>query len=116
MTWRLPLKSPVPIQISASAPMMAITAGVPVAQGEGQQKVAQEHDRDADRHHATVTEFIGENTSDKGEEINEHQECGIVRPGESGTPSEVVLEEQHENGQHGVVAETLTGVGESEGE
>ena len=85
-----------------------------VAQGEGQQKVAQEHDRDADRHHATVTEFIGENTSDEGEEINEHQECGIVRPGESGTPSKVILEEQHENGQHRVVAESLAGVGESQ--
>ena len=85
-----------------------------VAQGEGQQKVAQEHDRDADRHHATVAEFIGENTSDEGEEINEHQECGIVRPGESGTPSKVILEEQHENGQHRVVAESLAGVGKSQ--
>ena len=39
-----------------------------------QQHIAQEHNYDTQRYHLAVTEFIGQNTADKGQEVHEHQE------------------------------------------
>ena len=82
----------------------------------GKEQVAQEHDEDAGRDHLPETEFVGEDTADQREEIDQHQERAVNGSGGSGGEAEVRPEEKGEDGDHRVVAEALAGIGECEGE
>ncbi len=86
------------------------------AGGNGQGQIPGEHDADTGDHALAVANFIGQDTAHDGHEINEGQENGIHLAGQGLAPAELGLEEEHENGQHGVVAKALTGVGECQGE
>ena len=84
------------------------------AEGHGKDEITDEHDENSRRHHATEAETVSGNTSDDGEEIDHHEECGIHTTGETRLPAEVGLQEEEEDGQHGVVAETLARIGQRE--
>ena len=84
--------------------------------GNGQGQIPGEHDADTGDHALAVANFIGKDTAHHRHEINEGQENGIHLAGKGLAPAELGLEEEHEDGQHGVVAKALTGVGECQGE
>ena len=50
---------------------------------------------------------VGQNTAEYGQEIYQGQESAEDCAGAVGTEAEFGLHEQHENSQHGIVAETL---------
>ena len=84
-----------------------------IAGGHGEEQIADEHDEDAKRHTASEADLVSHGTADDRQEIDEHEERGVDRTGQALAPSEVGLQEEHEDGQHRVVAETLSCVGQS---
>ena len=84
--------------------------------GDGEGQVTGEHDADAGDHALSVADLIGQDTAHYGHEIHQSQENGIYLAGYCLIPAEFGLQEQHEDGQHGVIAEAFTGIGQSKGE
>jgi len=84
-----------------------------IAGGHGEEQIADEHDEDAKRHTAPEADLVSHGTADDRQEIDEHEERGVDSTGQSLAPSEVGLQEEHEDGQHRVVAKTLSCVGQS---
>ena len=82
------------------------------AKRKGKHKVTDKHDDNTRSHHFAKTETVGSNTTDDREEVNHHQKGGIDDTRSTGSPSEIGLEIEEEDGQHGVIAETLAGVGQ----
>ena len=75
--------------------------------GDGHEQVAEEHDHDTERDHLAVSELIGEDTADERHEIDTGQEEAVELACLSRREAELCLKEQHKNGEHRVVAETL---------
>ena len=82
------------------------------AQGYGQQQIAGKHDEDADGHHAAEAELVGQPAAHDGQEIDEHEEVAVDFACPSGIESVVGTQKQCEDGEHGVVAESLARVGQ----
>ena len=78
------------------------------------EQVAEEHDHDTERDHLAVSELIGEDTADERHEIDTGQEEAVELACLSRREAELCLKEQHKNGEHRVVAETLARVGQSQ--
>ena len=81
------------------------------SQRDGEEQIAQKHDGDAYGNHFAVSELIGQDTADKGQKVNKHQKRRINRAGSGRRPSEVVLQKQDKYGKHGIISESLAGVG-----
>ena len=79
---------------------------------DGEGEVADEHHADAGDHALAETDLVGEPAADNGHEVDEGEENRVELAGGCLLPAELGLEEQHEDGQHGVVTKTLAGVGE----
>ena len=79
-------------------------------------EVAEKHYGNTDGDTFAVTDFVGEDSSEERHEIHTRKEDGIYLTGSALVPSELGLHQQGEDGEHGVVAEALTGVGEGQGE
>lgn len=83
--------------------------------GDGHEQIAQEHHDDTDGDAAAKANLVGHGTTHDGQEIDQHQEGGEHGARQSLAPAEVGLEEKCEDGQHGVVAKTLAGIGKRQG-
>ena len=82
---------------------------------DGKGQVTGEHDTDTRHDALAVADLVGQDTAYDRHEINQGQENGVHLAGNSLVPAKLGLEEQHEDGQHGVVAEALTGIGQGKG-
>ena len=89
--------------------------GGAVARRKGQGQIAQEHHGNAYDHAFAVAYLVSDYASDQRHEINSGEENGIDLAGCCFAPAETRLHQQGENGEHGVVAEALAGVGEGQG-
>ena len=87
--------------------------GHAIASRYGEQQIADEHDEDTKRHTAAEADLVCHGTTNDRQEIDEHEERRVDRTGQALAPSEVCLQEEHEDGQHRVVAKTLSCVGQS---
>ena len=77
-----------------------------------QYEITGEHYGDTEYHCFAVPQNpVGQNTAEYGQEIYQGQESAEDCAGAVGTEAEFGLHEQHENSQHGIVAETLAHVG-----
>ena len=81
--------------------------------GYRKQRVAAEHDDDAERHHPAEAEPVGQDAAEEGHEIDGGQEDAVNLGGHGLRVAEFRLQEQGEDRKHGIVAETLAGVGEA---
>src|SRR5574344_357185 len=79
-----------------------------------QRKISDKHNTDAGDHAFAVTDPVCEPSSDNRHEIYCSKENSIKLAGGSLFPAELGLQEQHENCQHGVIAETLPSVGKGQ--
>ena len=86
------------------------------AQRNGQEQIAQEHNDDAGGDHLAEAEFIGQDTADEREEVHQHEERAVNGSGSTCREAEIGPEEERKDGDHGVIAEALTGVGQCQGE
>ncbi len=82
--------------------------------GNGHEQVAQEHDHDTQRDHLAVSELIGKDTADERHEIDPGKEKAVELACLGCREAELCLKEQHKNGEHRVVTETLARVGQSQ--
>ena len=82
------------------------------AQGNGKQQIAEKHDDDADGDHLAEAKPVGQQTAYKRKKVDEHEEVTVNLAGPPGIKTEIGTEEKGEHGYHGVVAETLAGVGQ----
>ena len=83
---------------------------------DGKAYVAGEHDGDTGHDALAVADLVGQPAAHDGHEIHRRKEDGVNLAGGGSVPAELRLEEEHEDGQHRVVAEALAGIGEGEGE
>ena len=58
-----------------SAGLAGTNGSTTIAEGYSQKHVTKEHDADADFHHFAISKFVGKDTANKWQEVNEHQEC-----------------------------------------
>ena len=89
--------------------------GHAVACRDGEHEVAQKHHDDARRHAFAVADAVGQRAAHEGQKIDQGQEASIDGAGRAFRPAEVGFQEEREDGQHGVIAEALAGVGEGQG-
>ena len=82
---------------------------------DGQAGVAREHHHHAGDHALAVTYAVGEYASENGHEVYQGQENCVNGACQGASEAELGLQEEHEDGEHGVVAEALAGVCECEG-
>ena len=82
--------------------------------GDGKGQVTGEHDADTGDDTLAVTNLVGQDTAHDGHEVHEGQEDGVDLAGYGLVPAKLGLEEQHEDGEHGIVAKTLTGIGKGQ--
>ena len=82
---------------------------------DGEQQIAEEHNDNARRHTFSKTDLIGHDAAHKGQEINQCEKHRIPDARHALRPTEVVHQEEGEDGQHGVIAETLARVGQRQG-
>ena len=83
--------------------------------GYRKQRVAAEHDDDAERHHPAEAEPVGQDAAEEGHEIDGGQEDAVNLGGHGLRVAEFRLQEQGEDRKHGIVAETLARVGQRKG-
>ncbi len=79
---------------------------------DGKAEITGEHDGDTGHDAFAVADLVGQPATDHRHEIDGGQEDGIDLAGGSAAPAELGLEEEHEDGQHRVVAEPFSGVGQ----
>ena len=82
------------------------------AERHGEQHVAGEHDHDAPGDHLAKAELIGHPATDEGKEIDEHEEIAVDFACPAGIKAVVSTQKQCKDGKHGVVTESLAGVGQ----
>ena len=85
------------------------------AERYGQQQIAQEHDKDTRGDHTAESPAVGGDTTDDRQEIDEHQERGIDGGCGSCGKAEVGLQEEREDGEHGVITKAFARVGKCQG-
>ena len=83
-----------------------------IAGGDGEAHVAYKHDYDTGGYHLAKSELVGEDAADDGQEIHQGEEARENVGCHCGSESELCLQKQGKDGQHGVVAKTLTGIGQ----
>ena len=83
---------------------------------DGQAHVAGEHDGDTGHDALAVADLVGQHAAHDGHEVHRREENRVNLAGGCSVPAELRLEEEHEDGQHRVVAEALAGIGQCEGE
>lgn len=103
------MNKPVPRAMRKSAPQPVI------ADGDCQESIADKHNDDTGGDHFAISEFVGKDAAKDRQEVNECQETGKDVGSSYGAKAKFCLQEQSEDGKHGVVAETLSRVGKSEG-
>ena len=83
--------------------------------GNCQQEVTDEHHDDTQCDGFAVAEYlVGQQAAEQRQEIDGSQEDAEDGTGRIGAEAELSLHEQHENGQHGVVAEAFSHIGQRE--
>ena len=82
------------------------------AKRKREQQIAGKHHGNTDGHHLSVAELVGQNTADERHEIDEAEERTVNGSRHTGLQTEVGTQEEREDGQHGVIAEPLAGIGE----
>ena len=80
-----------------------------------EEEVSEEHNRDTDGNHLTITKLIGQDTTEERHEIYKTEESTVNCTCYTCVQTEVGAEEQCKHSQHCVVAKTLTCVSESQG-
>ena len=83
--------------------------------GDGQAQVACKHHADAQRDTLAEPYLVGKDAAEQGHEIHGSEENGINLRGNRRAEAELRLDEQQEDGEHGVVTETLARVGKRQG-
>ena len=79
-----------------------------------QDEVTDEHYHNAQHNHLAVTVLVGKHTAKQGQQIYDEQEVGERLAGPTRVETKVVMKEKDEDGQHGVIAETLASIGKSQ--
>ena len=80
----------------------------------GQQQVAEKHHDDSRADHLAITETVGQHTTYEGHEVDATEEDAVNITSLCLVVAELGLQEEHEDGQHGIIAKALARVGEGE--